>query len=203
MDIDYLGCGVLPVRLSFGNLAAPAYFATANQASQPAYKPWLYTYFQGCVEGTGAITATIDIQASNDDDTGRGIIHGGNTAPGLPVLTASGSPTLTSPDRAFTADLVGKLVEAPGVPVGTTVSAVTAGGSTLTMSGNATATSATPVQCLFRALRWSSTALGTITLSGNDLVCNGFQHVGSCRFVRAVLSNVTGTVSGVRVWMGS
>lgn len=201
MDVDYLGCGVLPSRFAFGNQAAPLYTITANQASLPLFKPFLYTYFQGCVEGTGAVTATIAIQGSVDLDTGSGIVHAGNTAPGLPVNTVSGSPTLTSPDRAFTSDLVGKLVEGPGIPVGTTVSAVAAGGATLTMSGNATAT-ADRVPGLFRALRWASTALGTLTLSGNDLVTDGFQHVGSARYVRANVTNITGVGATVRIWAG-
>lgn len=196
-----LAGGIASRRFAFGNSVAPAYSITANQNSLPLYKEAIYSAFQAVVEGTGVVTATIAIQGSVDDDTGRGMLHGGSTAPGLRVGTTSASATMTSPDAAFTADMVGKLVDCPGVPTGTTVSAVASGGASLTLSANATAT-ASNVQAIFRAIVWAATALGTITLSGTTLHSDAFQHVGSHRFVRAVVTNITGTNATVRVWMG-
>lgn len=196
-----LAGGIASRRFAFGNSVNPSYSITANQNSLPLYKEAIYSAFQAVVEGTGAVTATIAIHGSVDDDTGRGVIHGGNTAPGLRVGTTNTSTTMTSPDAAFTADMVGLLVDCPGVPTGTTVSAVASGGASLTLSAAATATKV-DAQAIFRDIVWAATALGTITLSGTTLVTDGFQTTSSWRFIRAVVTNVTGTGATVRVWMG-
>ena len=49
---------------------------------------------------------------------------------------------------------------------------------------------------------WCSTALGTINLSGNDAVADGFVGDAPWMFVRARVTALTGTGASVQVLMG-
>lgn len=196
----YLKSGEQPRQFNWGNQQSPVYSVTANQSSLPFYKEAVYSTFQAIVAGTGAVTATVTIQVSNDDNTGRGFVSQGTNAPTWPVTTTNASPTLTANGQPFTQALVGATITAPGVPVGTTVSSVAAGGVTLTMSANATASA--NVQCVFYANNWCATALGTITLNGTTSATDGFTTSAAWRYVRAVVSNITGTGATVNVLMG-
>lgn len=190
------------VRLfTFGIPPAWSLSTTTNLASLPLYKESVYSAFQAMIRGTGAVSATVTLRVSNDDNTGRGYILGGRTAPGAMVNTTSGSANLSSPIGDFTQDLVGALIKAEGVPDGTTVSSVT-NANTLVMSANATATSASPRQGNFYAQNWCTTALGTITLTGTDTASDGFATASSWRYVQAVVSAISGTSATVSVNMG-
>lgn len=180
-------------NFAFGvpNQNPPVYTTSIPQASLPIYKESPYSAFQ--VISAGA--ATVSIQGSNDDLTGRGYILGNANAPGNPCNTTNGSPTLTAQPGTFIAALVGTSIVGLGIPYGTVVNAVAAGGASLTMSANATIT-AIGVAVIFYAQNWVATALGTITLAaaGSD----GFAIVAPWRYVRA---NVTAAAAATTVNM--
>jgi hypothetical protein len=49
---------------------------------------------------------------------------------------------------------------------------------------------------------WVATALGTISLSGNDAVSDGFANDAPWKYVRARVTAITGTSATVTVLMG-
>lgn len=197
----YLKSGDQPRAFSFGSPTVPVTAITANQASFPVYKEAVYSTFQAIVLGTaGAQTATVTIQCSNDDNTGRGFVPPGNSAPGFWITTSSGTTAITSPQQQFTQALVGALVYCAGVPAGTTIATVTNAGAAV-LSGNASATSA-GVQAGLYGVNWCSTPLGTITLSGTLTATDGFTSMAPWRYVRANVTNITGTGASATVLMG-
>lgn len=196
----YIKSGDQPRAFNFGNQVVPVVNTTTVQASLPIYKESVYSTFQAIVSGTGAVTATVAIQVTNDDNTGRGFILNNMVAPGVLVTTATGSPTLVSQGNQFTQALVGATTSAPGVPVGTTITAVAANGVSATMSANATATATVP--CIFYANNWCTTAMGTITLSGTTINADGFTTAAPWRYVRANITAISGTGAAVNVLMG-
>jgi hypothetical protein len=119
-----IASGETPKYLSFGS--PPVLSTTTNQNSNAAAKTSPYTTFQAIVTGTGAVTATVAIQVSNED------------------LTAAGTNS-----------------------------------------------------------NWCATVLGTITLTGTTAVTDGFTSIAPWRYVRAVVTNVTGTGATVQVLMGN
>lgn len=173
---------------------------TTNQTSQPLYKESPYSCFQATVQGTGAVTATVNFKVTNDDNTGRGYIFNGGSGPGTQITTTSGSATTSAPPGTFNSTHVGAVIYAAGVPTGTTVSSIVAAGAGVVMSANATA-SAT-VQADFFDTRWVATVLGTITLNGTTQTTDGFTTTSPWRYVQAIVSNVTGTSATVSVLMG-
>ena len=201
----FLKSGEQPRLFTFGSsfltVTPPVVSVVANQASMPLYKEGIYSTFQGSLKGTGAgLTATITIQCSNDDNTGRGYFPPGANAPGFVVSTAV-STTLTSLAGQFSQALVGALVVAPGVPVGTLVSSVT-NANTLIMSAAGTV-AAVGVQCQFYDVQWCLTSLGVITLASTGPSTDGFTTSAAWRYVRANLTNVAGAgITGVSVVMG-
>jgi hypothetical protein len=77
----------------------PRYFAfsgvnstTTNQASSPIYKESPYGTFQAIVTGTGAVTATIAVQVSNEANTFNGIKANWIT---MGTITLTGTTTAT------------------------------------------------------------------------------------------------------------
>lgn len=198
----YIKSGDQPKAFSFGSLTVPVTAITANQASMPVYKESVYSTFQATVLGTaGAQTATVAIQCSNDDNTGRGFVPPGNSAPGFWITTVGGSSAITSPQQQFTQALVGALVFCAGVPAGTTIASVTnAGAAFLSVTASATSTG---VQAMLNAVNWCSTALGTITLSGTLTASDGFSTASAWRYVRANVTGITGTGASVNVVMGA
>lgn len=196
----FIKSGEQPRRFSWGNAVSPVYSTTTETPSLPFYKESPYSTFQATVSGTGAVTATVSIKVTNDDETGRGVVLSGMTAPGIQVSTTSGSATITARAGKFDQNLVGTVIAAPGVPAGTTVSSVAVGGSTLTASANATATGT--VQCIFYKTRWVETPLGVITLSGSDSVTDGVTSIAPWRYVRLSVADLTGTGATVTGLMG-
>ena len=198
----FIKSGDQPRLFPFGTsfAAPPVTSITANQASLPIYKESVYSTFQAILKGTGAITATIAIQCTNDDNTGRGFVPLGANGPGFAVTTAV-STTLLSPGGQFLQAHVGALVEALGVPVGTTIASVT-NATTAILSAAATI-AATGVQANIRDINWNVTVLGTITLSSTGPSADGFTTTAPWRYVRANVTNITGAgVTGVAVNMG-
>lgn len=196
-------------NFAFGN--AQTLVTTANQSSLPLYKVSPYSTFQAICTSTtlGALTATVAIQATNDVWTGTGFVINN-------CVITNTSTTVTSAHQEFAggseqlndlwnpAVAVGMLVVGPGIPIGAYVAAVTNNGS-ITLSAAATATSTSSVR--FFQTNWASTAMGTITLSGTTSatapsLSDGFTSIATWKFVRAVVSNVTGTGATVNVLMG-
>jgi len=198
----YIKSGEQPRSFIFGNQTVPLLSITTNQNSLPLYKESVFSTFQAWIKGTGALTATINFDVSNDDLTGRGWVFDNRNAPGILVTTTNASATLTAAGGNFPSGLTGLEVRGPGITPGTTVSSVAAGGATLTLSGNATA-SAT-VQANFYDQNWCTTVLGTITLSGTypTGTSDGFTTTAPWRYVRARVSNITGTGCTCYVFMG-
>ena len=174
-----------------GQFVNPPVYSTAVAAtSLPIYKESPHSTFQLIAAGTGAITATATIQCTNDDNSGKGYFGPGQNQPDYVTQISNGSATMTSPSGMFDQRLVGATIIAPGVPAGTTVSSVAAGGLTLTMSATATATT-TNTQTRFLANNWNATALGTISLTAAPSA-DGFTTLAPWRYVRCVLSGITG-----------
>ena len=58
------------------------------------------------------------------------------------------------------------------------------------------------MQANIRDVAWNVTVLGTITLSSTGPSADGFTTAAPWRYVRAVVTNITGAVTGVTVNMG-
>jgi hypothetical protein len=206
----YLKAGDQPRAFSWGSAILPPNFALANGPSNQIYKEAVYTCFQAIVTSAtlGALAATVNIQCSMDDQTGRGWIMAGDTSPGFLGITTAASATLTAnAGGIFLPSMIGTLVDNPNVPVGTTVAAVAANGITLTMSSGAGVLAGSAQTTLF-SQNWCATALGTITLTGTTTaaapsVSDGFTTASPWRYVRAVLSAISGTGATVIVLMGN
>jgi hypothetical protein len=80
--------GENPKYFTFG--ASNALNTTTTQASNPAAKTAVFSTFQAIVTGTGAVTATVSIQITNDDD-GTSPINWCSTALGTITLTGTTS----------------------------------------------------------------------------------------------------------------
>lgn len=203
----YIKSGDQPRAFQWGNPAAS--FTIANTASNPIYKESVYSTFQAILTSAtfGALTGTVAIQCSNDDNTGRGWLLGGDNAPGFMATTTVASATVTSVQGGiFTQALLGSIFSSPNVPLGTTVAAVAANGLTLTLSSGAGVVAGTAPATIF-AQNWCITALGTITLTGTTSATtptytDGFTTQAPWRYVRALASNVTGTGATLSVLMG-
>lgn len=187
---------------------------TANQASLPIYKSSPWTTVQGFLTSStfGLITATITIQGTNDVYSGVGFSING-------CVTNNASAVVTNPLNLFAggqemlndvlspAVAVGMLVVGPGVPLGTIVSVVTNTGS-ITLSNNLSASSGQGgVTLRFFNNAWATTVLGTITLSGTTsatapFVTDAFSSVSTFKFIRANVTNITGTGATVYVTSG-
>jgi hypothetical protein len=179
----------------------PLYTATGTINSAPQPTDGIYSTYEAAVIGTsGAQAATIAIQATNrphsagaDDPV---LLQRNN----IPIITTNTSTTVTSPDAAFRADMQDDEVYCVGVPTGTTFTYVSAISGTL--SNAATATSPTGgAQARFQSPLW--VLLGTITLTGTKRASDGFSKNASWKWVRAVVSGVTGTGATVTVSQGT
>ena len=195
----YIKSGDQPRAFIFGNQVVPQTGTTTVQVSLPIYKESVFSSFQAIVQGTGTVSATVALQVTNDDNTGRGFILNNMNAPGS-LVTTNATTVLTSQGNNFTQALINSTVSVPGVPVGTTVVSVAASGVSLVMSASAT-TSAT-VQGLFFANNWCATAMGTITLTGTNSNSDGFVTSAPWRYVRGNVTAITGTSAVVTILMG-
>lgn len=88
----FIVTGELPRYFRFANGGSPSTSTTTVQASNATYKEGVFSTFQGIVTGTGAQTATIVIQASNEDLTFAGTNSNWVT---LGTITLSGTTSAT------------------------------------------------------------------------------------------------------------
>jgi len=208
-----IASGDVPKYFNFGTSQAPVTSITANTNSLALYKETPYSSFQmTCYSSTfGALTATVNIQVSNDLMTGQGYTVQCNTTASTTFITASsgnfsgGLAQNQILNQAPQAVQVGMLVVGPGIPPGTYVAAVTSPTS-ITLSANCTLTQSN-VGLQFLNVAWNTTALGTITLSGTTsatapILSDGFTTTAPWRYCRAVVTNITGTGATVQVLMG-
>lgn len=70
------------------------------------------------------------------------------------------------------------------------------------VTGTGAVTATVGIQVSNDGTTWNTTALGTITLTGNDSVSDGFTSVAPWKYVRAVLTNLTGTGAACYVLQG-
>jgi hypothetical protein len=204
--------GESPKYFNFGTPTLPALTTLVNGNSQPLFKESPFATLQAILNSAigNVVTATVTVQGTNDYYSGSGMQIGG-------IATSSGSATITSASGNFGGGVaqnqeiapipvvVGMLVSGPGVPAGTTVQTVTSNTS-IVLSQNCTATSPN-VGLVFFANNWCATALGVITLSGTTAQAtpsfsDGFTTQSTWRYLRAVVSNVTGTGAAVQVLLG-
>ena len=71
-----------------------------------------------------------------------------------------------------------------------------------TVIGTGTVTATVQIQCSNDGTNWCSTVLGTITLSGTTSSADGFTTQAPWKFVRAVVTAISGTGATVQVLMG-
>jgi len=91
-----------------------------------------------------------------------------------------------------------------GIPTGTTLATITAGGLAGTLSASFTGTTGV-YMVNFANNYWAKTALATITLSGAATTYDSDQAVviSPIKYVRANVTVLTGTTPSVQVWMGA
>lgn len=195
----FLKSGEQPRYFNFGRMDNVVLSVSSNSNSQPLIREGLYETYQAILLGTGAVTATVNIKGTNDPNSGQGFILGGMNSPTNPV-SLNGTVNVTGPGN-FTQAIVGALVVGNGIPAGVTVSSVASDGRSLVLSSAATI-SGDGIPIMFYAQNWVSTALGTITLNGSGNLSDGFTNSAPWRWVRAEVSNITGTVAGVQVIAG-
>jgi hypothetical protein len=70
------------------------------------------------------------------------------------------------------------------------------------VSGTGAITATVTIQCSNDGTNWNATALGVITLNGTTTATDGIATVAPWKYVRAVLSNLTGTGAACYVLMG-
>ncbi len=203
MESVTLASGEVSRFFAFSLTAAgdPNRLSTATGSSQPIRKERVYSTFQATVFGSGAVTATVIIDATNDDKTGEGRQ--------IPV-TLNGSTTVTSGalfngfvdanGRWVPPVQIGDAISGTGIPAATTVTAV-ASASSITISNAATATGP-GYYPLFTGVDWIKTPLGTITLTSTNFDSDGFTTSAAWRWVRARITAITGTSATVWVAMG-
>jgi len=178
--------------------APPVLSTTATAFSAPMPKDGIYATYQGTVTGTGAQSATIIVQATNDPYSAGQDDIVNRKWQNIQINTTNASTAVTSPDGSFRPDQTGNQVYATGVPNGTTFTYVSASSGTL--SANATATQ-TRVAARFQANKWVT--LATISLSGTAEASDGFATVSAWKWVRANVSAITGTNATVQVIQGN
>lgn len=200
METVKLVCGQQPVKFTFAVPpdAPPIYTTTTTGFSQPMPKDGIYATYQGVVKGTtGAQTATIVVQCTNDPKTAGQDDIPNQAFQNFAMGTTSASTAVTQANAYFRPDMTGQQVYAAGVPNGATFTYVSP--STGTLSANATATAT--VQARFQDINWVT--LGTITLSGTVAASDGFATASAWKWVRVNVSAITGTGATVQVIQGN
>jgi len=195
-DTVRITTGGMPQRFPFNLPGQPTVTTTTvNTNSAPIPKDGTFATYEGFLQGTsGAQGATMTFQVTNDphtagmDDASVNPVQRNNFS----INTTNTSTTITTvnSEPLFRPDMDGDEVYAVGVPVGTTMTYVSA--TSATLSAAATATSGTKgVQARFQALHW--VLLGTLTLSGTKHAEDGFATASNWKFSRVVVSAISGT----------
>jgi len=223
-----------------GQTPGSSWSTTINAPSNGKYKDGIYTTVHGIVQGTaGVCTATINIQASNDEMTGMGVtipvvLTNSSTTVTLPTFgytmatlqntfpTGTALVTGTSPgsffavptnwnvypnafgqDQKMISLTAGMVVTGPGFAAGTTIASVSATSLTVAAAPTGLATSPGVYWINFANPYWGKTALATLTLSGTSFDNDIATIVGSYRYLRANVTNVTGTNATAYCFMGN
>lgn len=195
-DTVRLTTGGQPQRFPF-NLPgqATALSTTTNTNSAPIPKDGTYATYEGYLQGTsGTQSATMTFYVTNDPHTA------GSDDPSLNhpqrnnfnIITTNTSTAIApvNGEPLFRPDMDGDEVYAIGVTVGTTMAYVSPVSATLSAAATATsATNGSPAR--FQALHW--VLLGTLTLTGTKHAEDGFATASNWKFVRVVVSAITGT----------
>lgn len=171
-------------------------FTTTNLHSQPIPKDGTFSTYVAAVKGsTGAQSATVVVQATNDPHTAGADDPSVNPPARNNFLigTTNTSTTITSSEGLFRTDMTGDEVYAIGVTDGTTMTYVSPTSATLSAAAVATGT----VTARFQSFQW--VLLATITLSGTLQAADGFATMSDWKWVRAVVSGLTGTSATVVV----
>lgn len=195
-DTVRLTTGGQPQRFPWNAPASVAALATTTNAnSQPIPKDGTFSTYVAGVSGTGTVGATVVVQATNDphtagaDDPSLNPMQRNNFAIG----TTNTSTAITSPEGLFRTNMNGDEVYAVGVPNGTTMTYVSPTSATL----SAAATSTGTAQARFQSYQW--VLLATITLAGTTHAADGFATQSDWKWVRGVVSSITGTGASVSV----
>lgn len=195
-DTVRLTTGGQPQRFPWNNPgAAPTISTTANGNSQPIPKDGTFSTYVAGIIGTGAQSATVVVQATNDphtagaDDPSMNPVQRNN----FNIGTTNTSTAITSAEGLFRSNMTGDEVYAAGVANGTTMTYVSPTSATLSAAATATAT----VQARFQSYQW--VVLATITLAGNPNAADGFATSSNWKWVRGVVSAITGTGATVYI----
>lgn len=179
---------------------------TTNQPSAPIVKDGLNTVYTAEVRGTsGTVTATHSIYATNDPHAAGEDDPSTNppTRNNFSINTTNTSTTITTVngEPLFRLDMDGDEVYAVGVTPGTTMTYVSA--TSATLSAAATATSPTGgTQARFQAVApWF--LAGTITLSGTKVDAGSFAMNTAYKWMKDVVSNISGTNATARCKQGT
>jgi len=203
METVKLVCGQQPDFFTWATPPnAPPVYTTgaATTYSAPMPKDGIYATYQANQTGTGAQTATVLIQATNDPYSAGQDDKFNQKFQNFAMTTLSGSATvnLVQPTPGyFRPDQTGNQVYAAGVPNGTTFTYVSPTQGTL--SANATATGTVPAR--FQANKW--VLLGTISLTGTAEASDGFATASAWKWVRASVTAISGTGAAVSVIQGN
>jgi hypothetical protein len=205
-----LACGEIPRYFNFAapTAASPSpqpinYFTGATTGlSQPIYKERIYSTFQAAswLVAGGAVTATVNIQGTNDPKTAVGAPFALGCTNGSATVTSGGlfggyyNPVT---NQWVEAVMVGDTVWVNGQTL--TVTAI-ASINSMTLSANVTATGSLN-STIFGQL-WSMTTAVTMTPAGTNFGAADATLVSAHRWVRANLTALTSAVTFVQVQMG-
>jgi len=200
MDTVKLVCGQQPQYYSWAlpPNAPPILSTTTTQVSAPIPKDGIYATYQASVTGTGAQTATVLVQCTNDPYTAGQDDIANRKFQNFQMGITNASTAVTQANGYFRPDQTGNQVYAAGVTVGTTFTYVSP--STGTLSAAATGATGT-VQARFQANKWVT--LGTITLTGTTEASDGFATASAWKWTRVNVSALTGTGATVQAIQGN
>lgn len=192
METVRLTTGGLAQRFNWALPDAPlALPALAAAFSAPLYKDGIHTTYMAHVLGTGAVTATVVIEATDEPHSAGADDVELGTRNSFAIATTNTSTAITSKEPLFRSGMTGDEVYAQGVTPGTTMTYVSPTSATLSAAATATGT----VNARFQARNW--VLLATITLSGTGFACDGFATMAAWKWVRARVTAITGTNAAV------
>lgn len=176
--------------------AATALSTIANANSQPIPKDGTFSTYVAGISGTsGTVSATVVVQATNDPHTAGADDPSFNPPRrnNFVIGTTNTSTAITSAEGLFRADMNLDEVYAVGVANGTTMTYVSPTSATLSAPATVTGTP----QARFQSFQW--VLLATITLTGTNHAADGFSTQSDWKWVRSVVSAITGTAAAVTV----
>jgi hypothetical protein len=197
-DTVRLTTGGQPQRFPWNLPDAPTALSTlANGNSQPIPKDGTFSTYVAAIKGTsGTVSATVVVQATNDPHTAGAddpSLLAGPQRNNFLIGTTNTSTAITSKEGLFRPDMDGDEVYATGVANGTTMAYVSPTAATLSAAASSTGT----VHGRFQSFQW--VLLATISLTGTKQAADGFATQSDWKWVRGVVSSITGTGAAVTV----